>query len=70
MKNLDDTRLPARSAVRQNHVLSTRYANNKGVTPIAQMSIAILRAALTVLPRFNLRTDNQPAATLPTSESK
>jgi hypothetical protein len=34
------------------------------------MSIAILRAALTVLPRWIIEDDNQPAATLPTSESR
>src|ERR1700674_95670 len=51
-------------------VLSTRYANTTGITPIAQINIAVLRATLTLLPRFINAEDIQPPTTLPTSEIK
>jgi hypothetical protein len=51
------------------HRLSIDWARHTGSTAMAQISIVILRAALTLIPAFIIRPDIQPPTTLPTSEA-
>src|SRR5205823_8618511 len=49
------------------HSLFAPAANAIGVTASAHASMAVLRAAFVVQPRFNSDEDNQPPPTLPMS---
>src|SRR5262245_34620017 len=44
-------------------------ANTIGTTPTAQTSIVVLRAALTLQPRWRSAPESQPPATLPIDET-
>src|SRR5512143_706645 len=52
------------------HRPDTREAMKTGTTHSAQISIVILRAALTVQPRLRSQDESQPPPTLPTSVIK
>ena len=52
------------------HTLEVRVANTMGSTASAQISIAVLRARLTVQPRLMNADDSHPPPMLPTSATR